>query len=178
MKLSEVLRIFLPALKKQEPQLYEKHKEFLAKLAKEHLVEMLAAGFVVQQVSWQGQTVVRGLPQTEYYLRLKSDGKMWSFLCGGNPLVDPHIPLFDEGKVDRKWFSYEGELAPQTEYNPNKKLKAEMTILDRGSISLKQSETEKGEIVLDVKFRGKKLRGDFKIIQEDKNTPNFVLSPA
>ena len=159
-----------PELRKGEQ--YEKWLEWVKeKWAEKHSLKHHALiPYVLHQVSWKGQEVVRKLPNLTWYLRLKTEG-VRSFHLWENPLYVSPVSAFDEGRVDAKWFDYEGELKPQTEYNPNKRLTARMSILAKGNATIETLQ-EKPEI-LAVNFKSGELKGRWILEQEEEDSPNY-----
>lgn len=130
--------------------------------------------FVVHKNSWKGQTVIRNMPKVQYYLRLKIGDKVESFIFENNPIMYATQMGLYEGKVRKKWFDYEGEVEPLTEYNPNKKIKTKMEILDRGKFTLRKGKLGKIE-VWHFQFKGKKLKGSVIAMQEEKDSDVFTF---
>jgi len=136
--------------------------------------ECSSARFTLHFNSWMGQFVVRGQPRREWYLRLDDRGKgdIRSFFFPRDPLYFEPVSAEDEGRVDRKWFNFEGKIPPRTKYNPNKKIPAIMKIIDSGKVEI-DSRTENGIEIIDLKFKGKKLKGKWRLIQEEKGASTF-----
>jgi len=128
--------------------------------------------FVLHFNSWMGQFVVRGVPKREWYLRYEDDKGVRSFFFEQDPLYYQPTSANDEGHVDKKWLSFEGKIPPRTKYNPNKKIPAIMKIVDSGSVSA-ISETEDGTEIVNLKFSGKKLKGKWRLVQEEKQAPTY-----
>jgi len=132
--------------------------------------------FTLQFNSWMGQFVVRGVPKREWYLRIddKGVGGVRSFFFPRDPLYYRPTSAEEEGRVDRKWLDFEGKISPRTKYNPNKKLPATMKIVDRGTVSI-ESKVEKGIEIIDLKFNGKKLKGKWRLVQEEKKAKTYTF---
>jgi len=133
-----------------------------------------ASKFTLHFNSWMGQFVVRGVPKREWYLRIddKGTGGVRSFFFPRDPLYYRPTSAEDEGRVDRKWLVYEGKISPRTKYNPNKKIPAMMKITDKGTVSI-ESEIEDGIEIINLKFKGKKLKGKWRLVQEEKRAKTY-----
>jgi len=134
---------------------------------KEEQVELAKPTFTLHLVAWKGQKVVRDLPKMKWYLRIddKGRGKIRSFIIRqGDPRFILPLALADEGRVDRKWLTFEGELEPRTKYNPNKKLKAHMKILDRGEVKIEKI----GQHYI-LELKGKFMKGRYHLIRREKS---------
>lgn len=125
--------------------------------------------------SWMGQVVIRGIPNYEFYLRI-DDGKkkILSFYFEKNPLRLTSVSSVFEGRVDKKWLTFEGDLPPNSPYNPTKKLTVHVIKLDEGDGEL-DVETIDGTKVLKLKLNGQHMKGHYLLIQEEKGSDIFVL---
>ncbi|MEM2047964.1 MAG: hypothetical protein QXZ06_08780, partial [Candidatus Jordarchaeales archaeon] len=131
--------------------------------------------YVLHEVAWKGQEVVRRLPVLTWYLRLKEDGRINSFHLWENPLYTYPVACFKEGRVKRKWFDYEGDLQPNTEYNPNKRLTARMRVLTRGRVLVTRKHDGIERIFL--RFKSGDMAGEWVLEQEDKGSNNYAFFP-
>jgi len=133
--------------------------------------------FTLHENSYQGQKVVRGLPNLEWYLRL-DDGrdKVRSWQLEGNPLFEGPLMAISEGRISKKWMTFEGKIRPGQQYNPTKKLIANMSILDRGSASASITYNEREAEQIALKFRGHELKGDWVLNQEEKDSDVYTFS--
>ena len=138
--------------------------------------ELASSKYVLHEVSWRGQEVIRRLPQLAWYLRLLTGGEVRSWHLWDNPYYTYPVSAFYEGVVEDKWFDYEGELEPQTQYNPNKRLKARMIILTKGSVEVSKEEETEAE-VLRLRFLSGGLKGTWVLEQEDKESTAYTLYP-
>jgi len=132
------------------------------------------AKFTLHFNSWMGQFVVRGVPKREWYLRIDDEGSggVRSFFFPRDPIEYQPTSAEDEGRVSRKWLTFEGKIAPRTKYNPNKKISSMMKIVDRGTVTV-DSKSEEGVEIISLKFKGKKLRGNWRLVQEEKKAPTY-----
>lgn len=138
--------------------------------------EKLTKGrFTLHFHSWMGQVVIRAVPHIEYYLRLELGGKVRSWFINGNPTRISPLAATYEGTVSKKWMTFEGKIKPGQEYNPTKTLISQMVITDSGSVDIEE-ETENGKKILLLKFNGKKLKGTWKLEQEEKSSDMFSFS--
>ena len=126
--------------------------------------------------TWMGQVVIRGIPNYEFYLRI-DDGKqkILSFVFERNPLRYTSISGIYEGRVAKKWLTFEGDLPPKSPYNPTKKLTVHVIKLDGGDGEIDLEETEEGAKILKLKLNGKILSGNFLLVQEEKGSDIFVF---
>ena len=126
--------------------------------------------------TWMGQVVIRGIPNYEFYLRI-DDGKqkILSFVFEKNPLRYTSITGVYEGRVAKKWLTFEGDLPPKSPYNPTKKLTVHVIKLDGGDGEIDIDETEEGAKILKLKLNGKILNGNFLLVQEEKGSDIFVF---
>lgn len=129
------------------------------------------ARFVLHFNSWMGQFVVRGVPKREWYLRIEDDG-LRTFYFEKDPLYYRPTSAEDQGKVDKKWLTFEGKIAPRTKYNPNKRIPAVMKIVDKGTVQITKEKEEEVEII-NLVFSGKELKGKWRLVQEEKKAPTY-----
>lgn len=131
--------------------------------------------FTLHYNSWKGQFVVRGIPKREWYLRL-DDGEdgVRTFFIEQDPISYSSVAAEDQGRVNRKWLDFEGDIPPNTKYNPNKKLKAKMKILDKGTVSIEKEKKDSKEVLV-LTFKGKVMKGKWALIQEEKGAKTYVF---
>lgn len=156
------------------PELVKKWLDYMkGKAEKESLAQ---SKFSVIEISWLGPVHVRGQAEREYYLRI-DDGsaKVLGFLLTDNPLRVLPVGAMGEGRINKKWLDYEGELSPRTPYNPNKDLKAYHKVLELADCNIKESIDETGKTVYDLELKGTELKGNFRLIQEEKGAPTYTL---
>ena len=156
------------------------HRDLLGeeeeKEEKEILEDLSPAKFTLHYNSWMGQVVIRGIPKREWYLRIDDKGKgpIRSWLFEIDPLYyEPTSPEY-EGRVDRKWLSFQGEIPPLSEYNPNRKIPSHMKIVDQGPVELR-SETKEDVEIISLSFRGKRLRGEWRLVQQEKGSSIYTF---
>jgi hypothetical protein len=140
------------------------------------IFEDLSSGkFSVSVVSWKGQTVVRGMPEVKYYLRIDDNtNRIMSWELQGNPLLGLPISAIYEGRISKKWLKYTGPLKPLTEYNPNKKLIANVMMLDLGTVDITIEETN-GIVTYNLDFKGIDLKKKLVLVQEQTGSDMYVL---
>jgi len=136
--------------------------------------EEAATRFTVQYLSYMGQIVVRGIPHQKWFLRIKEGDKVYSWSSDLDFTRFSPVPLEYEGTVDKKWFDYEGDIPPLTKYNPSKTLTAKMQIVDQGTVTLKR-ETEEGAELIRADFKGKEMKGEFTITQEEEGSSIYTI---
>ena len=171
MKLEDVVRMLKPKL---TPEQRDKLREALKKAGYARKIKLAINlddrevwEYRLHKVWWKGQTVIRDLPETQYYLRMrrKVEGS-WEymfFLLSGKPRPDEPFALYPEKDIDPEWYDYEGDIPPGERYNPNKRLTAKDEIIDKGKVYI-DKESNKAE------FRGKLLKGIYKLEGSPKNT--------
>ena len=143
--------------KKSRHDMRVKAVEFL-KAKKELEVELKASDFTLHYRWWKGQTVIRGLRIEFWDLSLDDGSKqiqVWTL--DGNPLFEPGR-TFNTAVTridDKNWMDKTGEIPPGKFGNPNKRIPANLEILDKGKVTI-LSQTAN---FISVKFRGKKLKG-------------------
>ena len=130
--------------------------------------------FTLHSNVYMGQIVIRAIPHIEYYFRLETDEGVLSWHLDGNPIFASEIAASFEGKVDKKWLTFEGDLKPGEPYNPTKTLVARMRILDSGTAKIEKEETKDGALIYTLTLNGKGLRGKYQLIQEEKESDIFV----
>ena len=136
--------------------------------------EGASAQFVVHYLSYMGQVVVRGIPNQRWFLRLKEGDKIHSWAADTDFTRFSPVALEYEGIVDSKWFDYEGDIKPETKYNPSKSLTAKIQVIDKGSCSV-DTETVEGAQRLSITFRGKELKGSHVVSQEEKTSSMYTI---
>ncbi|RLJ09965.1 MAG: hypothetical protein DRP15_01725 [Candidatus Aenigmatarchaeota archaeon] len=135
--------------------------------------EKAKAKFVVQFLAWMGPIHVRGIPNMRWFLRFEEDGKVRSFWSEIDFTRFRPAPMVDEGYVNKKWLTFEGDIPPLTEYNPTKDLTAKMTIIDKGTVEVEKDEVEGAEIIT-LHLNGKRLKGIFMLAQEEKDSEMYT----
>lgn len=159
------------------PEQYKKWEEWIKGTPKAlEKNSKLVSQYIVQYLEYIGQIVVRGIPNTRWFLRMKEGGKIKSFYSNYDPTYYNDIAVIDEGNVDTKWFTYEGDIKPQTEYNPTKELTAKISIIDSGSVEIVEEKDKNGKIILNLKFDGKKLQGNYNLTQEEKEVSMYTFA--
>jgi len=139
-----------------------------------HQVEGTSSKFVVHYLSYMGQVVVRGIPNQKWFLRIEEGDKVHSWKAETDFTRFSPVPLTYEGIVDKKWISFEGDIPPNSKYNPSKSLTGKMTIIDKGSCSVDTEIVEGAEVLL-VTFHGKDLAGKRRIAQEEKGSSIYTI---
>jgi hypothetical protein len=159
----------------------EKYEKWLAwvkeqwkKGVKSEEEESKQAKFTVGYLSYMGQIVVRGIPNQRWFLRIKMGDKVYSWICDYDVTRFSPLPLEYEGVVDKKWFDYEGDVPPNTKYNPSKTLTGKMYVIDEGTCIVDEK-TEDGIDVWDVDFNGQHLKGKVRITQEEEKSPIYTF---
>ena len=126
--------------------------------------------FLLTERSWKGPKVVRGIPVTDFHLKI--DGKQ--FHLTKSPLWKDEIPaqLF----TGSPGYFKEGTKAPQTELNPNKKIPAFVKIIDSGPTRIIEESTNS----IKLQFLGKKLKGSWVFLRTSAKDPiwSMVKSPS
>lgn len=105
--------------------------------------------FVLSRRSYKGQKVIRDMPVLNYYLKF---GSHRFDLDRGNPLFDSAL---NANETSEEKFFIPGIYAPSSPINPNKKIPAEVSIVDSGDVTV----IEDSELFINVDFSGKLLKG-------------------
>ena len=114
--------------------------------------------FILTERSWKGPEVVRRLPVLDWHIKVDK----YQFHLDKNPLWDEEMAAgIFEGLPG---FFIPGKKEPITAYNPNKKIPANVRILDEGEIRI----FENGGKSLRVIFKGKKLKGEWIFLRAAK----------
>ena len=118
----------------------------------------------------------RQMPQFRWYLLLddKGKGKVRTFFLDGFPLREDIMGAYEMDRSDRKWLGYSGKTEPGSQFNPNKELVGQYTIIDKGMVSYESSMVD-GEEHITLKFKGKKLKGEWTLIQEEKGADVYTF---
>lgn len=140
---------------------------------KEPLNPLASAKFTLQVNTYMGQVVVRAVPHVEFYFRLQTNG-VDSWFLDGDPLRVNELGAMYEGKVNKKWMTFEGEIKPGEMYNPTKTLTARMRNLDKGSATVDIEKDEEGRETYHLKLKGKLLKGTYDLIQEEKGSDIYT----
>lgn len=135
---------------------------------------LVKAKFTAQYLSYMGQIVVRGIPKQKWFLRLEEKGKIYSWESEIDFTKFSPVTLTYEGIVDDKWMAFEGDIPPNSKYNPTKTLTANMRIIDTGTATI-DTKIEEGAIIKVIAFNGKILRGKYTIYQEEKESPIYTI---
>ena len=168
-------------IKKLKKHLTKEQKEELRQaLSKAHLSIKLSEdpeeiielsqekwNYTIHRVWYKGQTVIRDAPFEDYYLRKKKDSEYHYYLISGDYTSDTFglIPLDDEGDLlDTKWYNYQGDVPPESDYNPNKRIPAHDEIVDRGTMLI-DTDTKR------VTFKGQVLKGEYRYEGKWKDGP-------
>jgi len=161
---------------------YEKWYEWVkeqwkaGKVTKEEASEELSpAEFVVHFLSWMGPVHVRGIPNMRWLLRIKEGNKVRSWISNYDFTRFRPVAMTYEGTVSKKWFDYEGDIKPgeHPTYNPTKDLVAKMRIIDKGKVEIDREVIEGAEF-LTLHMKGKKLKGDFTLVQEEEDSTFYT----
>jgi len=139
-----------------------------------HQVEGANSRFVVHYLSYMGQIVVRGIPNQKWFLRIQMGDKIHSWEAATDFTRLSPVALTYEGLVDRKWLDFEGDIPPNSKYNPSKSLTGKMSIVDKGSCSV-DTEVVEGAERFSIAFHGKELKGKHVVSQEEKRSSIYTI---
>jgi len=177
--------------KKKFPEAYNKWIEYMKgessgtkhasfSLKKEYMKEspekLNNIRFTLSLVSWMGAKHIRLQPRFRWYLFLddKESDSVRTFRIDGSPIGSDTIGAVEMERSNRKWLSYEGSIEAGSRWIETKRLEGHMSILDKGIVSLKKTE-EDGRELLSLEFKGKKLKGKWKIEQYEKGTEYYGM---
>jgi len=136
----------------------ENKRSEIRKLAREYLhkkkfLRSSSTEFILSHRHWQGPMVIRGLPVSDYHLKI---GTAKRFHLNQDPafkIPDEGLSALEfEGKDE---YFVAGDKSPLSPANPNRKLTATIDIIDSGSVEIIADEP----FYLHVRFSGKKLKG-------------------
>jgi len=161
--------------KKNWPKEFERWELYL----RGELSELTTVRFTLGLASWMGPRAKTGrqMPQMRWFLFLddKGKGKVRTFLLDGYPLKDEIMAAYEYPRTSRKWLDYQGETEPNTPpVNPNKELVGQYVIIDSGTVSY-TTRTEDGEEVIELDFKGKRLKGKYQLKQEEKGADVYIF---
>jgi hypothetical protein len=136
----------------------ENKRSEIRKLAREYLhkkklLQSSKTKFILSHRHWQGPLVIRGLPVSDYHLKIGTTKKL-------HLMQDPSFKIPAEGlsalefKGKDAYFAA-GQKPPLSSANPNRKLVATIDIIDKGDAEIIADEP----FYLHVRFSGKKLKG-------------------
>jgi len=130
--------------------------------------------FVLHVITAMGPVHIRGIPNVEWHLRIKTDEGIRSWNIIGDPVRESPLAAFIEPSIDEKYFDYEGKLEPEHPINPFgfKQLEANCMIYDKGTV---EYESEGTPEVIKLKFKGRLLKGEWKLTQEEKGSDIYAL---
>jgi len=160
--------------KKNWPKEFQRYEEYLKGLK----LELSNIKYTLSMHSWKGPLHVRGIPRRSWYLFLddKGSGSVRTFRLEDVPPFAKRILAWNEGRDNRKYLEWEGKTKPKSRFNPNKELKGEMKILDKGSVSYSTSKENGIEIIVLNFGKGKIFSGKWILTQEDPDSDAYVLS--
>lgn len=156
---------------------YEEWLEWVKEKWKEE--ESLAKPrFSFSMIYWKGQKVIRDIPQRRWFIRIddRGRGSVRSWMFEGDPVWETPLTAIYEGRVDRRWMKREGELKPRSQYCPTKEIPCHCVLLDTGTVDIKSGEGSLGEEILELKFNGKTLKGEYILRQEEPDSDIYTLS--
>jgi hypothetical protein len=136
----------------------ENKRSEIRKLAREYLhkkklLQSNNTKFILSHRHWQGPLVIRGLPVSDYHLKIGTTKKL-------HLMQDPSFKIPAEGlsalefKGKDAYFAA-GQKPPLSSANPNRKLVATIDIIDKGDVEIIADDP----FYLHVRFSGKKLKG-------------------
>jgi len=162
--------------KKNFKEQYEKWLEYMKKKEIDHILSKIK--FVLALASWMGPRAKTGrrMPKYFWYLLLddKGKGSVRTFLLDGYPLREKIMSAIEEERTNRKWLEYEGKTKPNTRFNPNKRILGNYQIVDKGTVSY-STEIKNGEEQILLKFNGKILKGNWTLLQEEKESDIYTF---
>ena len=152
----------------------ERAKEFWKKQPKGTEKMAKKYPFVLHVITAMGPIHIRGIPNVEWHLRIKTDEGIRSWNIIGDPVRESPLAAFIEPSIDEKYFDYEGKLDPDHPINPFgfKRLEANCVIYDKGTV---EYESEGTPEVIKLKFKGRLLKGEWKLTQEEKGSDIYAL---
>ena len=118
----------------------------------------------------------RGTVHEQYFLRIKSGNDIRGFIFTeeNDPFAESTISMIDEGKIDKKWWEFQGKLKPGVEYNPTKSLPMNFELNDAGTLDINESVVGDRK-QMTIRFAGKNLKGNWTATQEEKGSDIWDL---
>ncbi|MBA7556011.1 hypothetical protein ES705_48705 [subsurface metagenome] len=159
----------------------------IRKIKLSEMRELKKAKFLLRLMSWKGAFVVRGMSVDHWDLLLDKGEKCLDEFAGmmNNPLEKPegvncirhdHCVGTPEGKPNKEWIKFEGEIPPNhPEWgNPNRRIPVYMSKLDSGSVNIASDTSD----FVSFMFHGSKLKGYWIAKRESPRSENWVFSKS
>ena len=123
--------------------------------------------FILSHRHWQGAIVIRGLPVSDYHLKIGTTKRFHLTQDPSREIPDQGLSALEfEGKD--AYFSA-GEKQPRSPANPNRKLVATIDIIDKGDVEIIADDP----FYLHVRFSGKKLKGLYYLRKTKSKAASF-----
>ncbi|MCJ7763271.1 hypothetical protein MUP38_07465, partial [Candidatus Bathyarchaeota archaeon] len=135
--------------------------------------------FILHQLQWKGQTVVRDIPVTHWYLTLTINGKPRFWEVRDNPIYTKHTMAVYHGEIPEKYnITSAIKLKPGEFLNPLKKLEADWRMISSGQVYLKNDRANGLETIYIIFPNKETLGGHWVLRQEERNSEVYSLEKA
>jgi hypothetical protein len=143
---------------------------------KEEEKKLSTASFCISEFSYMGPRHIRGMKRREWHLLIDDGGtSVMDFRSDEHPLYVSPISMTYEGRINKKWLSYEGKLKPQELWNPNKELEGDVEVLTEGELGLTK-EKKDGKEALWLHIPKGVMKGNWLLLQEEQESPFYTFT--
>lgn len=141
-----------------DERIFEKKVKFVKSDAKTDGFEKTT--YILKKRSWRGPIVIRlGVSVIFYDLYIRQSEDKWHhFVLMKNPVLIDSLAGFKEHDADDHDASFEGDLPPEHELNPNKELDVQVQILTKGQLFLKEVNESENENTWHLEFESGDLK--------------------
>ena len=134
--------------------------------------------YILKKRFWRGPVVVRlgeSVVFYDLYIR-KVEDKWHHFVLLKDPISIDTVAGFKYHDADDQSVSFEGDLPPEHELNPNKELDVQVQILTRGQLSLKEISESENESTWHLEFESGDLKKRSFKVTRDADIWKFELN--
>jgi len=165
-----------PNWRKENKDKYEEWLQWIKEKWSERQSLSKDVPFTLALHRYRGPIHVRGNWIIDFYLLFddKRTGSVKTFKIEGDPTRNKSILAWKWKKTSRKFLDYEGETRPGSTFNPTKEVKGEYIIIDKGKVNIELKKEETGNII-DLQFKGKELKGKWKLSQEEPGSESYAF---
>lgn len=131
----------------------------------------------------------RHLPNKIWNLYLKVGDRLRAFRLFANPITFNYVWSSYDGEVESSWFDWEGCIVPSKDvdakdckkvrtsklYKYTEEMPVKVSIVTKGKVDYRVADLNGREIIL-FKFSSGSLKGEWRLIQEDKNSDVYVFT--
>ena len=159
--------------KKNYPEDVAKWEEYIKQATKE--TKLSKAKFCIVEFRYKGPKHIRDVWRREWHL-LIDDGKekVMDFVTTEHPIYIMPLAYVYNGRIDKKWFGYEGNLKPLELWNPNKELNGIVEVLIEGDMDIDSKIVNDKEVYIIDIDRGV-MKGKYAMAQEEEDSPFYIF---